>query len=51
MSLNKISYLLITDMYYSVSEAGFVLGVHGETIRRWDKGGKIKCNHLITKKK
>ncbi|MHA1910892.1 MAG: IS607 family transposase [Candidatus Kariarchaeaceae archaeon] len=34
-------------MYYSVSEAGFLLGVHSETIRRWDKGGKIKCIRTV----
>ena len=30
-------------MYFSVSEAGFLLGVCPTTIRRWDKLGKIKC--------
>jgi excisionase family DNA binding protein len=34
-------------MYYSVSEACFLLGVHSETIRRWDKGGKIKCLRTV----
>ncbi|MHA1911204.1 MAG: IS607 family transposase [Candidatus Kariarchaeaceae archaeon] len=34
-------------MYYSVSEAGFLLGVHSETIRRWDKEGKIKCIRTV----
>ncbi|MHA1910991.1 MAG: helix-turn-helix domain-containing protein, partial [Candidatus Kariarchaeaceae archaeon] len=34
-------------MYYSVSEAGLLLGVHSETIRRWDKRGKIKCIRTV----
>jgi len=34
-------------MLYSVSEAGVLLGVHPATIRRWDKGGKIKCSRTI----
>ena len=34
-------------MYYLISEAAFLLGVHPTTIRRWDKGGKIKCIRTI----
>ena len=34
-------------MLYSVSEAGLLLGVHPETIRRWDKEEKIKCSRTI----
>ena len=34
-------------MLFSVSEAGLLLGVHPATIRRWDKGGKIKCSRTI----
>ncbi len=30
-------------MYYSVSEAGMLLGVCPATIRRWDKESKINC--------
>lgn len=31
------------QMLYSVSQAGFLLGVCPATIRRWDREGKIKC--------
>ena len=30
-------------MYYSISQAAFLLGVYTTTIRRWDKQGLIKC--------
>lgn len=30
-------------MYYSVSQAAFLLGVCPTTIRRWDRDGKIRC--------
>lgn len=30
-------------MYYSVSQAGFLLGVCPTTIRRWDKNNLIRC--------
>ena len=30
-------------MYYSVSQAGFLLGVCATTIRRWDKNKLIRC--------
>lgn len=30
-------------MYYTISQAAELLGVHAQTIRKWDKEGKIKC--------
>ncbi|MFV2014852.1 MAG: helix-turn-helix domain-containing protein, partial [Candidatus Heimdallarchaeota archaeon] len=30
-------------MYYSVSQAAFLLGVCIATIRRWDRNSLIKC--------
>lgn len=30
-------------MYYTVSQATVLLGVHSQTIRRWDGEGKIRC--------
>ena len=30
-------------MYYSISQAAFLLGVCTTTIRRWDKQGLIRC--------
>jgi len=30
-------------MYYSVSQASALLGVHSQTIRRWDREAKIRC--------
>ena len=33
----------ILDMYYSVSEAGLLLGVCATTYRRWNNNGRIKC--------
>ena len=34
-------------MFYLISEAAFLLGVHPTTIRRWDKNGKIKCMRTV----
>jgi putative resolvase len=34
-------------MFYLISEAALLLGVHPATIRRWDKGGKIKCIRTV----
>jgi putative resolvase len=34
-------------MFYLISEAAFLLGVHPTTIRRWDKGGKINCIRTV----
>lgn len=36
-------------MFYLISEAALLLGVHPTTIRRWDKKGKIKCMRTIGK--
>ena len=30
-------------MYYSVLHASILLGVHPQTIRRWDREGKTRC--------
>ena len=34
-------------MYYSVSKAAYLLGVHPTTIRRWDKNNQINCIRTI----
>ena len=34
-------------MYYSVSQAGLLLGVCSTTIRRWDNNSQIKCFRTI----
>jgi predicted site-specific integrase-resolvase len=36
-------------MFYSISEAALLLGVHPTTIRRWDKDGKKSvCELWVT---
>lgn len=32
-----------TRKYVSIREASHILGVHSETLRRWERTGKIKC--------
>ena len=35
--------LMSSRKYVSIKEAGQILGVHTETLRRWERTGKIKC--------
>jgi len=34
---------MIKDKLYTISEVSHILGVHIDTIRMWDRQGKIKC--------
>ena len=33
---------MISEKYYTISEVSNILGVHVDTIRMWDRQGKIK---------
>ena len=37
--------ILITSKYYSINEFSKILGVSAQTLRNWDKNGKLHPHH------
>lgn len=43
--------MLIMSKYYSINEFSKILGVSAQTLRNWDKNGKLHPHHVIVNPK